>query len=78
MTGAAVLAYALRLVNALAVQGSRRAAKSDQEEFGRVMWSGVAVIGVRNGGIGYQFEDGVNGFLVDAVDQAADQIVALL
>jgi len=75
--GAAVLAYALRLVNALAVQGSRRAAKSDQEEFGRVMWRGVAVIGARTGGI-YQFEDGVNGFLVDAVDQAADQIVALL
>lgn len=42
------------------------------------MWKGVAVIGARIGGIAYRFEDGVNGFLVDAVDQAADRIVALL
>jgi trehalose synthase len=46
--------------------------KAIREEFGltvaEAMWKGVAVIGARTGGIAYQFEDGVNGFLADGVD----------
>jgi trehalose synthase len=42
------------------------------------MWKGAAVIGGRAGGITQQIDDGVNGFLVDSVEQAAERIVALL
>jgi len=42
------------------------------------MWKGTAVIGGRAGGICHQIEDGVNGFLVDSVEQAARRIVQLL
>ncbi|PYL31708.1 MAG: glycosyl transferase family 1, partial [Verrucomicrobia bacterium] len=37
-----------------------------------------AVIGGDVGGIRYQIEDGVNGFLVSSVEDAADRIVRLL
>ena len=42
------------------------------------MWKGAAVVGGRTGGIANQIEDGVNGFLVDSVEETADRIVALL
>jgi len=56
--------------------------KSVQEGFGltvtEAMWKGAAVIGGRAGGIAHQIEDGVNGVLVDSVEQAAERIVTLL
>jgi trehalose synthase len=36
------------------------------------------MIGGRVGGIAHQIEDGVNGFLVDSVEETAERIVALL
>jgi trehalose synthase len=42
------------------------------------MWKGAAVIGANVGGIRHQIEDGVNGFLVSSVEQAAERIVQLL
>jgi trehalose synthase len=69
------------LVNAL----QRRAVvlqKSLREGFGltvaEAMWKGTPVIGGDVGGIRYQIEDGVNGFLVSSVEQAAARIVELL
>jgi trehalose synthase len=69
------------LVNAL----QRRAVvlqKSLREGFGltvaEAMWKSTPVIGGDVGGIRYQIEDGVNGFLVSSVEQAAARIVELL
>ena len=42
------------------------------------MWKGAAVIGGNVGGISYQIEDGVNGFLVSTIEEAADRIVRLI
>ena len=56
--------------------------KSVREGFGltvtEAMWKGAAVIGGNVGGIKHQIEDGVNGFLVDNVEQAAARIVDIL
>jgi len=56
--------------------------KSLREGFGltvtEAMWKGAAVIGGNVGGIKHQIEDGVNGFLVDNVEQAAARIVDIL
>jgi trehalose synthase len=70
------------LVNALQRKAAVVLQKSLREGFGltvtEAMWKGAAVIGGRVGGIRHQIEDGVNGFLVDTVEQAADRIVELL
>ncbi len=42
------------------------------------MWKGTPVIGGNVGGIRYQIQDGVNGFLVSTVEQAAERIVRLV
>jgi trehalose synthase len=42
------------------------------------MWKGTPVIGENVGGIRYQIEDGVNGFLVSSIEEAAQRIVQLL
>jgi trehalose synthase len=42
------------------------------------MWKGATVIGGNVGGIKHQIEDGVNGFLVDSVEQAAARIVQVV
>src|SRR5207248_10868780 len=42
------------------------------------MCRGRAVVGGNVGGIRYQIENGVNGFLVSSVEEAADRIVRLL
>ena len=42
------------------------------------MWKGTPVIGGNVGGIRYQIEDGVNGFLVSSVEEAAERMVRLL
>jgi len=56
--------------------------KSIREGFGltvtEAMWKGTPVVGSRAGGIKTQIEDGVNGFLVDNIEQAAERIVTLL
>jgi trehalose synthase len=42
------------------------------------MWKGSPVIGGNVGGIPNQIEDGVNGFLVSSIEEAAGRIVQLL
>ena len=70
------------LVNALQRKAAVVLQKSIREGFGltvtEAMWKGAAVIGGRTGGIAHQIEDGVNGFLVDSVEEAADRNVTLL
>ena len=70
------------LVNALQRKAAVVLQKSIREGFGltvaEAMWKGAAVIGGDTGGIRYQIEDGVNGFLVSSVEEAADRIVQLL
>jgi trehalose synthase len=70
------------LVNALQRRGAVVLQKSLREGFGltvtEAMWKGAAVIGGRVGGIRRQIEDGVNGFLVDTVEQTAERIVQLV
>ncbi len=70
------------LVNALQRRAAVILQKSIREGFGltvtEAMWKGAAVIGGNVGGIRHQIEDGVNGFLVDSVEEAAERIVLLL
>jgi trehalose synthase len=70
------------LVNALQTRAAVVLQKSLREGFGltvaEAMWKGRAVIGGNVGGIRYQIENGVNGFLVSSVEEAADRIVRLL
>ena len=42
------------------------------------MWKSRAVIGGNVGGIRYQIEDGVDGFLVSSKEETAERIVQLL
>lgn len=70
------------LVNALQRRAAVVLQKSTREGFGltvtEAMWKGAAVIGGRVGGIRHQIEDGVTGFLVDTIEQAAERIVQLV
>ncbi len=70
------------LVNALQRRAAVVLQKSIREGFGltvaEAMWKGKAVIGGDTGGIRYQIEDGVNGFLVSSVEEAAERIVTLI
>lgn len=70
------------LVNALLRRATVVFQKSIREGFGltvsEAMWKGAVVIGGNTGGIRYQIEDGVNGFLVSSVREAADRIVQVL
>jgi trehalose synthase len=70
------------LVNALQRRAAVVLQKSLREGFGltvaEAMWKGTPVIGGDVGGIRYQIEDGVNGFLVSSVQEAAERIVQLL
>jgi trehalose synthase len=70
------------LVNALQRRAAVVLQKSIREGFGltvtEAMWKGAPVIGGNVGGIRHQIEDGVNGFLVDSVDEAAERIVRIL
>jgi len=70
------------LVNALQRTAAVVLQKSIREGFGltvsEAMWKGAAVIGGNVGGIRLQIDDGVNGFLVSSVPEAADRIVRLL
>lgn len=70
------------LVNALQRRAAVVLQKSIREGFGltvaEAMWKGTPVIGGNVGGIRYQIEDGVNGFLVSSIEEAADRMVRLL
>lgn len=70
------------LVNALQRRARVVVQKSLREGFGltvtEAMWKGTPVIGGNVGGIRHQIRDGVNGFLVESVEQAAQRIVQLL
>ena len=70
------------LVNALQTRAAVVLQKSLREGFGltvaEAMWKGTPVIGGNVRGIRYQIENGVNGFLVSSVEEAAECIVRLL
>jgi trehalose synthase len=70
------------LVNALQRKATVVLQKSLREGFGltvaEAMWKGKAVVGGNVGGIRYQIEDGVNGFLVSSIEDAANRIVQLI
>jgi trehalose synthase len=70
------------VVNAVQRQAAIVMQKSLREGFGltvaEAMWKGKPVIGGNVGGICYQIQDGVNGFLVSSVDEAAARMIQLL
>jgi trehalose synthase len=70
------------LVNALQKKAAVVLQKSLREGFGltvtEAMWKGTPVIGGNVGGIRYQIKDGVNGFLVSSVEEAARRMVQLI
>jgi trehalose synthase len=70
------------LVNALQRKAAVVLQKSIREGFGltvsEAMWKGTPVIGGNVGGIRYQIKDGVNGFLVSSVEEAAKRMVQLI
>lgn len=70
------------LVNALQRRAAVVLQKSLREGFGltvtEAMWKGTPVIGGNVGGIRHQIEDGVNGFLVDSIEDTAQRIVQVL
>ncbi|MGB7291170.1 MAG: glycosyltransferase [Thermodesulfobacteriota bacterium] len=70
------------LVNALQRRAAVVLQKSIREGFGltvtEAMWKGTPVIGGNVGGIRHQIKDGVNGFLVSSVEEAAKRIVQLV
>ena len=70
------------LVNALQTRAAVVLQKSVREGFGltvaEAMWKGTPVIGGNVGGIRYQIENGVNGFLVSSIDETAKRMVELI
>jgi trehalose synthase len=70
------------LVNTLQRRADVVLQKSIREGFGltvtEAMWKGKPVIGGKVGGIPSQIQDGVNGFLVSSIEEAAERIVQLL
>jgi trehalose synthase len=70
------------LVNALQTRATVVLQKSLREGFGltvaEAMWKGTPVIGGNVGGIRYQIEEGVNGFLVSSIEETAGRMVELI
>jgi trehalose synthase len=70
------------LVNALQRRAAVVVQKSLREGFGltvtEAMWKGASVVGGNVGGIRYQIEDGVNGFLVSSIKETSERIVQLV
>jgi trehalose synthase len=70
------------LVNALQTRAAVVLQKSLREGFGltvaEAMWKATPVIGGNVGGIRYQIEDGVNGFLVSSVEETAERMAQLV
>src|SRR5262249_25061331 len=69
-------------VNALQTRAAVVLQKSLREGFGltvaEAMWKGTPVIGGNVGGIRYQIDDGLDGFLVSSVPETAQRIVELI
>jgi trehalose synthase len=77
----------LQGVGAVEVNAFQRASnvvvqKSLREGFGLVvseaMWKSKPVVGGRTGGIRLQIDDGVNGYLVESVEETAERVMRLL
>jgi trehalose synthase len=70
------------LVNALQTRAAVVLQKSLREGFGltvaEAMWKATPVIGGNVGGIRYQIEEGVSGFLVSSIEEASERMVQLL
>lgn len=70
------------LVNAIQRRAAVVVQKSLREGFGltvsEAMWKGTPVIGGNVGGIRRQIDNGVNGFLVSSVEEAAEKMILLL
>ena len=70
------------LVNTLQTRAAAVVQKSIREGFGltvtEAMWKGTPVIGANVGGIRYQIENGVNGFLVSTIEETAARMVQLV
>lgn len=71
-----------RTVNAFQTASDIIIQKSIREGFGltvtEAMWKGAAVIASSAGGIKLQIKDGVSGFLVNSVEEAAEKILFVL
>lgn len=69
-------------VNAFQAYSSVLLQKSIREGFGLTvsegLWKGKPVIGGNVGGIKLQIDDGVNGYLVDTVEECAEKVLTLL
>jgi trehalose synthase len=69
-------------VNAFQREAAVVLQKSLREGFGltvsEAMWKGTPVVGGNVGGIRLQIENGVNGYLVDTVEECADRVLRLL
>lgn len=69
-------------VNAFQRSASVVIQKSIREGFGltvsEAMWKSKPVVGGNTGGIRLQIDEGVDGFLVDSIDQAAERVLKLL
>ncbi len=69
-------------INALQRGAAVIVQKSLREGFGlpvaEAMWKGRCVVGGRTSGIALQIADGVNGYLVDSPEEAAERILRLL
>jgi trehalose synthase len=77
----------IQQVGSVQINAFQRAAdvvvqKSLREGFGltvsEALWKGRPVVGGRTGGIVLQIDDGVDGFLVDSVEQCAKRVIDLL
>lgn len=70
------------LVNSLQSQAAVVFQKSIREGFGltvtEAMWKGTPVIGGNCGGIRYQIDDGINGYLVSTAEEAGRRLVEIL
>ncbi len=70
------------LVGVLQQEATAVVQKSIREGFGltvsEALWKGTPVIGGNAGGIPHQIDDGVNGYVVDSPEQAAERMVELV
>ena len=69
-------------VNAFQTCSSVIIQKSIREGFGLTvsegLWKGIPVVGGNVGGIRIQIDDGINGYLVDTVEECAEKVLTLL
>src|SRR5438128_1326682 len=77
-----LLRFVMPPIDPLNIQNSDLIEPKAHERLGltvdEAMWKSTPVIGGNVGGIRYQIEDGVNGFLVSSVEEAAERIVGIM